>query len=132
MDNYIQIGHRRVEPGEPTYIIAEMSANHHHSFNTAVEIIRAAKEAGADAVKLQTYTPDTITINCDSEFFRIGKGSIWEGRTLYDLYSEAYTPWEWQPELKKIANDFIGNGFVQFRLRPASGGFFGKDGDPAP
>lgn len=68
-------------------------------------MIKSAKEAGADAVKLQTYTPDTLTIDCDNEYFRIGTGTIWEGKNLYSLYKEAYTPWEWQPELKKIAND---------------------------
>jgi N-acetylneuraminate synthase len=82
-----------------------MSANHHQSFDEAVRILHAAKEAGADAVKLQTYTPDTITIACDNEYFRIGKGSIWEGRNLYDLYGEAYTPWEWQPKLRDVATD---------------------------
>lgn len=87
------------------YIVAELSANHNQDFNQAVELIKAAKETGADAVKLQTYTPDTITIDCDNEYFRIGKGTLWEGKTLYELYKEAYTPWEWQPELKKIAND---------------------------
>ena len=89
---------------ERVYIIAEMSANHNQDFDQAVRIIESAKEAGADAVKLQTYTPDTITINCDSDYFRI-KGTIWEGKNLYELYGEAYTPWEWQPKLKIIAND---------------------------
>lgn len=70
-----------------------------------MNLIKSAKEAGADAVKLQTYTPDTLTIDCDNEYFRIGTGTIWEGKNLYSLYKEAYTPWEWQPELKKIAND---------------------------
>jgi len=88
-----------------TYIIAELSANHNQDFNQAVQLIKAAKEAGADAIKLQTYTPDTITIDCNNEYFRIGKGTIWEGRTLYDLYKEAYTPWEWQPKLKEVADD---------------------------
>jgi len=94
-----------VGPKQPVYIIAEMSANHGQRYDEAVKIIRAAKEAGADAIKLQTYTPDTITIDCDNEYFRIGKGTIWEGKTLYKLYQEAYTPWEWQPKLKEIAND---------------------------
>ncbi|WP_419788235.1 pseudaminic acid synthase [Pseudodesulfovibrio sp.] len=89
-------------PDGPVFIVAEMSANHGHDFDRAVAIIRAAAEAGADAVKIQTYTPDTITIDCANEYFRI-KGTIWEGRTLHDLYGEAYTPWEWQPKLKAEA-----------------------------
>lgn len=105
MSHSIQIGSRRIGPGCATYIIAEMSANHGHRFEQAVEIIKAAKEAGADAVKLQTYTPDTITIDCDSEIFRVAKPSLWEGRSLFELYGEAYTPWDWQPKLKAIAND---------------------------
>jgi pseudaminic acid synthase len=101
----IMINDRMIGPGQPVHIIAEMSANHNHDFDQAVKIIRIAKESGADAVKLQTYTPDTITIDCDQEDFRIGKGTIWEGRTLYDLYKEAYMPWEWQLKLKEIADD---------------------------
>jgi N-acetylneuraminate synthase len=81
-----------------------MSANHNHDFEQAVKIIEAAKDAGADAIKLQTYTQDTLTIDCANEYFQIDKGSIWEGRKLYELYREAYTPWEWQPKLKKIAD----------------------------
>jgi len=100
----ITINNRVIGSGHPVYIIAEMSANHNQSFEQAVKIIEAAKEAGADAVKLQTYTPDTLTIDCDNKYFRI-KGTVWEGKTLYDLYGEAYTPWDWQPKLKKIAND---------------------------
>lgn len=99
----ITIGNRRIGPGEPVYIVAEMSANHNQDYEQALAIIRAAAEAGADAVKLQTYTPDTLTIKCDQPWFRIGSGTIWEGRTLYDLYEEAATPWEWQPELKREA-----------------------------
>lgn len=105
MSQFIEIKDRRIGPGYPTYIIAEMSANHNQRFEKAVEIVKAAKEAGADAVKLQTYTPDTMTIDCDKEYFHIGEGTIWEGRNLYDLYEEAYTPWDWQPRLKGIAND---------------------------
>jgi N-acetylneuraminate synthase len=89
----------------PVLIIAEMSANHNQDFDQAVQLIKAAKEAGADAVKLQTYTPDTITLDCDKEYFCIGKGTIWEGKNLYELYKDAYTPWEWQPKLRHIAND---------------------------
>lgn len=96
------INNRKIGAGKPVYVVAEMSANHNQDFNQAVEIIKAVKEAGADAVKLQTYTPDTLTIDCDNDYFRI-KGTIWEGRNLYQLYSEAYTPWEWQPKLKEVA-----------------------------
>ncbi len=101
--NSIIINNRKIGPDHPTYIIAEMSANHNQKFERAVKIIEAAKNAGADAVKLQTYTPDTLTIDCDKEYFRI-KGTIWEGKNLYDLYRDAYTPWEWQPKLKEIAD----------------------------
>jgi pseudaminic acid synthase len=99
----VSIRGRQVGPGRPVYVVAEMSANHNQSFEHAVKIVEAAKEVGADAVKLQTYTPDTLTIDCDNEYFRI-KGSIWDGRNLYDLYGEAYTPWEWQPKLKEVAD----------------------------
>ena len=99
------INQRSIGSGKSVYIIAELSANHNHDFNQAVKLIHAAKEAGADAVKLQTYTPDTLTINCENKYFKIGEGTIWEGKNLYSLYQEAYTPWEWQPDLKKIAND---------------------------
>jgi len=101
----IKIGKHLIGPGHATYIIAEMSANHGQDFEQAVQIVRAAKEAGADAIKLQTYTPDTLTINCENEFFRIGGGTIWEGKNLYALYAEAFTPWEWQPKLAKLATD---------------------------
>jgi pseudaminic acid synthase len=86
-------------------VVAELSANHNGSFDQAMKIVEAAKDAGADAIKLQTYTPDTITIACDREPFRIGGGTLWDGKTLHQLYREAYTPWEWQPKLKKAAND---------------------------
>jgi len=101
---YTVINNRRVGHGSPVYIVAEMSANHGQDFEQAVKIIEAAKEAGADAIKIQTYTPDTVTINCNNEYFQIGKGTIWEGRNLYELYGEAYTPWDWQPKLKGLAN----------------------------
>jgi pseudaminic acid synthase len=86
-------------------VVAEISANHNQSYDEAVRLVHAAKEAGADAVKLQTYTPDTMTIDCRSDLFRISKGTIWEGRNLHDLYAEAYTPWDWQPKLKTVASD---------------------------
>jgi len=86
-------------------IIAEISANHNKSFDLAVKTIKAIKKSGADAVKIQTYTPDTMTINCKNKYFQINKGTLWDGQTLYDLYKKAYTPWEWQPKLKKIAEE---------------------------
>ena len=105
MSSHIQIGEHRVGPGHPVYVVAELSANHNQDFDQAVKIIQAAKDSGADAVKLQTYTADTITIACDREPFRIAGGTLWDGRTLHELYREAYTPWEWQPKLKQVAND---------------------------
>ena len=101
----IRVGDRTVGDGHPVFIIAELSANHLQKFDLAVDTIRAIKESGADAVKLQTYTPDTMTINVDNEYFKIKQGTIWDGKTLYQLYREAYTPWEWQPKLKEIAED---------------------------
>ena len=102
MAEHFAIGGRQIGATKPTYIIAELSANHGQDYDEAVRLVHAAKEAGADAIKLQTYTPDTITLDCDNEYFRI-KGTIWEGRNLHDLYGEAYTPWEWQPKLKELA-----------------------------
>lgn len=99
------IGQRTIGPGYPIYLVAEMSANHNQDFDQALKLIHIAKQCGADAVKLQTYRPDTITIDCDNEYFRVGKGTIWEGRTLYDLYNQAFTPWEWQPKLKEAADN---------------------------
>jgi pseudaminic acid synthase len=105
LERYIEINGRKVGAGQPIYVVAELSANHRQDFDEAVKLIGAARTAGADAVKLQTYTPDTITIECDTPLFRIDGGTVWDGRTLYDLYGEAYTPWDWQPKLKEIAND---------------------------
>lgn len=105
MNGILYIRDRVVGRGQPVYIVAELSANHNQDFDQAVRLIHAAKEAGADAVKLQTYTPDTITIDCANEYFRIGKGTLWEGKNLYRLYGEAYTPWDWQPKLKQIADE---------------------------
>jgi pseudaminic acid synthase len=99
----IKINNHKIGPGHNAYIIAEMSANHNQDFDQAVKIVEEAKLAGADAVKLQTYTPDTITIDCNNQYFSI-EGTPWEGRNLHDLYAEAYTPWDWQPRLKKIAD----------------------------
>jgi N-acetylneuraminate synthase len=101
----IQLGRRVIGMGQPVYIVAELSANHKQQFEHAVRIVRAAKQAGVDAVKLQTYTADTITICSDRECFRIKGGTLWDGRTLYDLYQEAFTPWEWQPKLKQLCDE---------------------------
>lgn len=110
----MKIKNREIGGASPAYIIAEMSANHAGSLERAKEIIRAAKEAGADCIKLQTYTPDTITIDCDNEYFHIDNGT-WEGENLYHLYEKAYTPWEWQKELKeeadKVGIDFFSTPF---------------------
>jgi len=98
-----KIKQRSVGGDHPVFIVAELSANHLQRFSLAVKTIKAIKKSGADAVKLQTYTPDTIAVNSNSKIFRIKKGSLWQGKSLYQLYQQAYTPWAWQPKLKKIA-----------------------------
>jgi len=95
----IQIGDRQIASGRPVYLVAELSANHGGSKQGALDLIRAAKTAGADAVKLQTYTAETMTLRSDRPEFRIGGGTLWDGRSLYDLYQEAHTPWEWHADL---------------------------------
>src|SRR3989344_1631262 len=87
----------------PTFIIAEMSANHDHDIKKAFKIIDAAAKAGANAIKLQTYTADTITIDSDKEYFKVKVNKAWKGQTLHSLYQKAYTPWAWQAKLKKYA-----------------------------
>ena len=99
----MRIGTRQVGPGHPVYIVAELSANHNRSFERAVEIVHAAKQAGSDAIKLQTYTPDTITVRSDRDCFRIKGGTVWDGKTLHDLYADASTPWEWHAKLQQVA-----------------------------
>ncbi|HCE45648.1 MAG TPA: pseudaminic acid synthase [Lentisphaeria bacterium] len=130
MKNCIQINKRRIGPGYPVYVVAELSANHGQDFKKAVEIIKAAKKSGADAVKIQTYTADTLTIDCDNKYFKIGKGTIWEGRTLYGLYGEAYTPWDWQPRLKIVAEK-LGLDFFSTPFDPSSVEFLQKMKMPA-
>ena len=98
----VKINNRIIGDGYPTYIIAEMSANHSGSIERAKEIIREAKRCGADCIKIQTYTADTITMDCDNEYFQINDGS-WSGENLYSLYGKAYTPWEWHKELLEEA-----------------------------
>ncbi len=101
----ISIDSRRIGNGSPVFIIAELSANHNGSLKTAEDTIRAAKRAGADAIKFQTYTADTITLNSRNDDFKLKQGTIWDGKYLYDLYKEAYTPWEWHEQLFKVAKE---------------------------
>jgi pseudaminic acid synthase len=100
-----------IDQNSPVFIIAELSANHNGSLETAIKTIRAAKRAGADAIKFQTYTADTITIDAKTDDFKLSQGTIWDGKYLYDLYKEAYTPWEWHEELFKVAKE---EGLVSF------------------
>ena len=129
-ENYVDINDRKIGPGFPVYIVAELSANHRQKLDEAIELIRVAKEVGADAVKLQTYTPDTMTIQCDKPEFRIGGGTLWDGKTLYDLYGEAYMPWEWQPKLKKLADD-LGIDLLSTPYDKAAVDFLEEMGVPA-
>ena len=94
----VNIAGREIGLHSPSFIIAELSANHNHDINRAREIIKVAAECGADAVKLQTYTPDTLTFNSNAEAFQVS-GTIWEGKNLYELYQEAHLPWDWHQEL---------------------------------
>jgi pseudaminic acid synthase len=101
----MKIGNKAIGGHNPCFIIAELSANHNGNLEVAIETIRAAKRTGADAIKLQTYTPDTLTIDCDNEHFKIEGGTLWDGKTLYELYSQAYTPWEWHKKLFEVAEE---------------------------
>jgi N-acetylneuraminate synthase len=121
---------RPVGPGQPVYVIAELSANHGQDYAQAVALVRAAHAAGADAVKLQTYTPDTMTLPCDRPEFRIGGGTLWDGKSLYDLYGEARTPWEWQPRLKAVADD-LGIHLFSTAFDPSAVAFLERMGVPA-
>ena len=114
MNKVIKIKNRYIGEGHPAYMIAEMSGNHAGSIDNAIEIIHKAKESGADCIKIQTYTADTITLNCKKEYFMIN-GGTWDGYNLHDLYKEAFTPWEWQARLKeeadKVGIDFFSSPF---------------------
>ena len=99
----ITIGNKTIGRNHPTYIIAELSANHNQDISNALKLIDVAKEAGVDAIKIQTYRPDTITIESDNDYFRINSGTLWDGKTLYELYEEAFTPWEWHDQLRERA-----------------------------
>jgi len=130
MTPFLAVGDRTIGAGHLTYVIAELSANHNQDYEQAVLIIRAAKEAGADAIKLQTYTPDTITIASDRDEFRIAGGTIWDGRNLHDLYGEAFMPWEWQPRLKKVAEE-LGMDLFSSAFDPTAVDFLEEMGVPA-
>lgn len=104
MKNEISINGRKIGPNHPPYIIAELSANHNGDINRAFQIMEEAKKAGADAIKLQTYTHETITMDCDSEEFQI-HGGLWDGQTLYELYKGAHMPWEWHEPLFEKAQE---------------------------
>lgn len=106
-----KIRNKAIGENSSVFVVAELSANHVQKYKIAVETVKAAKKAGADAIKTQTYTPDTITIDCSNKYFQIKQGTLWDGKTLYKLYKEAYTPWDWQPKLKKIAEDL---GLIYF------------------
>ena len=105
MQREIKIGNKYIGSGHPCFIIAEMSGNHNMDYKRAEEIVLAAAGAGVDAIKLQTYTADTITLNSSASCFFTETGGLWEGQTLYELYQNAYMPWEWQPKLKKLADE---------------------------
>ncbi|APC41165.1 pseudaminic acid synthase [Clostridium estertheticum] len=105
MSSLIKISDKVISENSAVFVVAEISANHNGNFDNAVKLIKEAAKAGVDAVKLQTYTADTITIDCNNEYFQIKQGTLWDGRNLYNLYKEAYTPWEWQPKLKEIAEE---------------------------
>jgi len=104
MNKPVSTARKSIVKNRSVFIVAEVSANHNQSFDTAVELISKAKECGADAVKFQAYTPDTLTMNADNACFQL-KHSHWGGQTLYELYRKAYTPWEWFKKLKKVADD---------------------------
>jgi N-acetylneuraminate synthase len=126
----LRIGGRRIGPGEPVYVIAELSANHNQRYEEAVKLIREAERCGADAVKIQTYTADTITLRSDQPWFKVGGGTLWDGQMLHDLYQQAYTPWEWQPELKKVA-DGLGLALFSSPFDPTAVDFLEQMNVPA-
>lgn len=126
----ISIGGRPVGPGHPAYVIAEISANHNQSLSLARETIAAAAEAGADAIKLQTYRPDTITFRSDATPFQIADGTLWDGRTLWDIYEEGQTPWEWHAELFALARS-LGMEAFSSPFDPTAVAFLADLGVPA-
>ena len=130
MTSLLSIGGRAIGPGEPCYVIAELSGNHGQQLPRALALVEAAARAGADAVKLQLYTPDALTIDSDASAFRIGGGTLWDGRTLYSLYREAMTPWEWYPSLATAARD-VGLQCFASAFDAESVAFLASQGAPA-
>ncbi|MBW2294568.1 MAG: N-acetylneuraminate synthase family protein, partial [Deltaproteobacteria bacterium] len=126
----LRIGDRWIGPGHPVYIVAELSANHLNDFDRAMDLVRCAADAGADAIKLQTYTPDTITIDSDGAPFTIGPGTPWEGRRLHEVYAEASMPWDWQPKLADLARD-LGLDCFSSPFDPSAVAFLEKMNVPA-
>jgi N-acetylneuraminate synthase len=127
--NAVRVGRHDLGVGHPVYVVAEMSGNHGHDFRKARALVEAARRAGADAIKIQTYTADTLTIPCRNRHFRI-KGTLWHGRTLHDLYGEAYTPWDWQPRLQAHARK-LGLDFFSTPFDPTAVNFLEKMNVPA-
>ena len=100
------IGNRKVGLGQPVLVVAEISANHLQDFERAKNLVKSACQCGADAIKTQTYAPDDLTIDCSKEMFQVKINSAWAGKSLYSLYQQAHTPYDWQPELKKVAESY--------------------------
>jgi len=125
-----KIGNFNTAEENKIFIVAELSANHNHSYDIAVQSIKAIKACGADAVKVQTYTADTLTIDSDKDYFKIQQGTIWDGATLYQLYQTAYTPWDWQPKLKQLAEE-LGLTFFSTPFDKSSVDFLEKMNAPA-
>jgi pseudaminic acid synthase len=125
-----KIGKSSVGPGRRAFIIAELSANHNQKFELARRTVKAAKDSGADAIKLQTYTADTMTLSVRNDYFRIRQGTVWDGEHLHDLYKRAYTPWEWHPRLKKYAES-LGLEFFSTPFDKSSADFLEKLRVPA-
>lgn len=125
-----KIGGRTIGPGRKTFIIAELSANHNQKFELARRTVKAAADCGADAIKLQTYTADTMTLPVRNKYFRISQGTVWDGEYLHDLYKRAYTPWEWHPKLKRYAES-LGLEFFSTPFDRSSADFLEKLGVPA-
>jgi pseudaminic acid synthase len=126
----IKIGNRSIGNDHPTFIIAELSCNHLRDFDLTINTIKAMKEAGADAVKIQTFRPDGVTLDSDKAHFIINQGSIWDGQNFYKLYDTLWMPWEWQPKLKKVVED-LGMEFFSSPFDNSAVDFLEQMGVPA-